>query len=210
MGARAISLAEELKGMLAHQFAVTDWLTVDQERVDGFAKVTGDHQWTTSTRSAPRRAGAAAPSPVGSSPWCSPCVSVRSSTSRTSGPGARPRPDRDVTIEIEGEDAPPACLSDSYLSPPDQRNHAMTNHEVLPEEAKPTVQEPEHAQGWMSLAGALGGHTRGRQAAPGLRRGLRMRRHHPRESALEMVFATVRAGDHGHSGPAGGTVASLA
>lgn len=23
----------------------TDWLTIDQERVDGFAKVTGDHQW---------------------------------------------------------------------------------------------------------------------------------------------------------------------
>jgi len=23
----------------------TDWLTIDQERVDGFADVTGDHQW---------------------------------------------------------------------------------------------------------------------------------------------------------------------
>ncbi|MBC7268261.1 MAG: MaoC family dehydratase [Streptomyces sp.] len=45
MGARVISSAEELKGLLGQQFGVTDWLTVDQERVDGFAKVTGDHQW---------------------------------------------------------------------------------------------------------------------------------------------------------------------
>jgi acyl dehydratase len=45
MGARVIATAEELKGLLGQQLGVTDWLTVDQERVDGFAKVTGDHQW---------------------------------------------------------------------------------------------------------------------------------------------------------------------
>lgn len=45
MGARVISSAEEMKGLLGQQLGVTDWLTVDQGRVDGFAKVTGDHQW---------------------------------------------------------------------------------------------------------------------------------------------------------------------
>ena len=45
MGARVISSAEELKRLLGQQLGVTDWLTVDQERVDGFAEVTGDHQW---------------------------------------------------------------------------------------------------------------------------------------------------------------------
>ncbi|MER6969987.1 MaoC family dehydratase [Nocardioides sp. NPDC000445] len=45
MGARVIDTAEELNGLLGQQLGVTDWLTVDQERVDGFAKVTDDHQW---------------------------------------------------------------------------------------------------------------------------------------------------------------------
>ena len=45
MGARVISSAEEMKGLLGQQRGVTDWLTVDQGRVDGLAKVTGDHQW---------------------------------------------------------------------------------------------------------------------------------------------------------------------
>ncbi|MCR1785574.1 MaoC family dehydratase [Nocardioides carbamazepini] len=45
MGARVIATAEELNGLLGQQLGVTDWLTVDQERVDGFAKVTDDHQW---------------------------------------------------------------------------------------------------------------------------------------------------------------------
>ena len=35
----------DLIGMEGTQLGPTDWLTVDQDRVDGFADVTGDHQW---------------------------------------------------------------------------------------------------------------------------------------------------------------------
>lgn len=35
----------DLIGQEGTALGPTDWLTIDQDRVDGFAKVTGDHQW---------------------------------------------------------------------------------------------------------------------------------------------------------------------
>ena len=35
----------DLLGMVGTIGGPTDWLTIDQARVDGFAEVTGDHQW---------------------------------------------------------------------------------------------------------------------------------------------------------------------
>jgi acyl dehydratase len=34
-----------LMGSEGSQLGPTDWLLIDQQRVDGFAEVTGDHQW---------------------------------------------------------------------------------------------------------------------------------------------------------------------
>ena len=36
---------EELRQLLGKEVAVTDWLTVSQERIDAFAGATQDHQW---------------------------------------------------------------------------------------------------------------------------------------------------------------------
>jgi acyl dehydratase len=35
----------DLLGQEGAKFGPTNWLTIDQERVNGFADVTGDHQW---------------------------------------------------------------------------------------------------------------------------------------------------------------------
>lgn len=35
----------DLFGAEGTQVGPTDWLTIDQERINGFAEVTGDHQW---------------------------------------------------------------------------------------------------------------------------------------------------------------------
>jgi acyl dehydratase len=35
----------DLLGMVGIMAGPTDWLTIDQARVNGFAEVTGDHQW---------------------------------------------------------------------------------------------------------------------------------------------------------------------
>lgn len=35
----------DLIGQQGTKLGPTDWLRIDQERVDGFAQVTGDHQW---------------------------------------------------------------------------------------------------------------------------------------------------------------------
>ena len=35
----------ELKASVGRQFGPTDWLRVDQKRIDTFADATGDHQW---------------------------------------------------------------------------------------------------------------------------------------------------------------------
>ncbi len=36
---------EELKQWVGKEVATSDWLTVDQDRIDRFADATGDHQW---------------------------------------------------------------------------------------------------------------------------------------------------------------------
>ncbi|MDT3735904.1 MAG: MaoC family dehydratase [Denitratisoma sp.] len=36
---------EELKQWVGKEVAVSDWLQVDQDRIDRFADATGDHQW---------------------------------------------------------------------------------------------------------------------------------------------------------------------
>lgn len=36
---------DDLAGMVGQELAVSEWLTVDQERIDRFADATGDHQW---------------------------------------------------------------------------------------------------------------------------------------------------------------------
>ena len=42
---RVFATPEALLGSEATTLGPTDWLLVDQARVDGFADVTGDHQW---------------------------------------------------------------------------------------------------------------------------------------------------------------------
>ena len=36
---------ETISEFVGHEFGVSDWLTVDQERINQFADCTGDHQW---------------------------------------------------------------------------------------------------------------------------------------------------------------------
>lgn len=42
---RVIASMEELKTLIGQEVAVTDWISVSQERVNLFADATGDHQW---------------------------------------------------------------------------------------------------------------------------------------------------------------------
>jgi acyl dehydratase len=42
---RVIASVEELKALIGQEVAVTSWVDVSQERVNMFAKATGDHQW---------------------------------------------------------------------------------------------------------------------------------------------------------------------
>jgi len=42
---RHIASVAELRELVGQEIAVTDWLTVNQERVNQFAEATGDHQW---------------------------------------------------------------------------------------------------------------------------------------------------------------------
>lgn len=36
---------DELKDLVGQEIGVSDWVTVDQPRIDMFAEATGDHQW---------------------------------------------------------------------------------------------------------------------------------------------------------------------
>ena len=36
---------EEVKAMVGQELGVGDWVEVDQDRINGFADATGDHQW---------------------------------------------------------------------------------------------------------------------------------------------------------------------
>ena len=42
---REFASLEELRGAVGEEIGVSDWLTIDQERIDLFAEATGDHQW---------------------------------------------------------------------------------------------------------------------------------------------------------------------
>lgn len=42
---RVIASLAELKNLIGQEIAVSDWLTITQERVQQFAEATGDHQW---------------------------------------------------------------------------------------------------------------------------------------------------------------------
>jgi acyl dehydratase len=42
---RIISSIEEAVGAVGEEFGVSDWITVDQDRINAFADATGDHQW---------------------------------------------------------------------------------------------------------------------------------------------------------------------
>jgi len=44
MAARILDL-EELRVSAGQEIGASGWITVDQQMIDGFAKVTGDHQW---------------------------------------------------------------------------------------------------------------------------------------------------------------------
>src|SRR5882762_8721268 len=43
--AKVVCRIEELGKLVGKEVAVTDWFTVSQERIDGFARATEDHQW---------------------------------------------------------------------------------------------------------------------------------------------------------------------
>ncbi len=44
--ARTVALhVDQLANMIGEELGVSDWVTVDQERIDRFADATGDHQW---------------------------------------------------------------------------------------------------------------------------------------------------------------------
>jgi acyl dehydratase len=40
-----MSVVESLRARVGTEISLSDWLTIDQARIDGFAEVTGDHQW---------------------------------------------------------------------------------------------------------------------------------------------------------------------
>jgi acyl dehydratase len=42
---RAFTTLDELTAATGEELGTSDWLTIDQERVDRFAEATGDHQW---------------------------------------------------------------------------------------------------------------------------------------------------------------------
>ena len=43
--AKTYASPRDLFGSEGTQLGPTEWITIDQKRVDGFAEVTGDHQW---------------------------------------------------------------------------------------------------------------------------------------------------------------------
>ncbi|WP_329180301.1 MaoC family dehydratase [Streptomyces sp. NBC_01477] len=42
---RVFASPDELRAAVGEQLGWTDWLEVDQQRIDSFAEATGDHQW---------------------------------------------------------------------------------------------------------------------------------------------------------------------
>ena len=42
---RSFEHLSELQGLVGQEIGVSDWISVDQHRIDQFAEATGDHQW---------------------------------------------------------------------------------------------------------------------------------------------------------------------
>ncbi len=42
---REFDNVEELKAVVGQEIGISDWVTVDQDRINKFAEATGDHQW---------------------------------------------------------------------------------------------------------------------------------------------------------------------
>lgn len=42
---RVFTGADELRAAAGEELGVSDWLTIEQKRIDAFADATGDHQW---------------------------------------------------------------------------------------------------------------------------------------------------------------------
>ena len=42
---KSITSIADAQALVGHELGVSDWLTIDQQRVNDFADVTGDHQW---------------------------------------------------------------------------------------------------------------------------------------------------------------------
>jgi acyl dehydratase len=42
---RVLTSFDELAGATGEDLGTSDWLTIDQDRIDQFAEATGDHQW---------------------------------------------------------------------------------------------------------------------------------------------------------------------
>jgi acyl dehydratase len=42
---KRFALLADLQPLVGHEVGVSDWITVDQARIDLFAQATGDHQW---------------------------------------------------------------------------------------------------------------------------------------------------------------------
>ncbi|MDQ1573168.1 MAG: hypothetical protein QOH57_1130 [Mycobacterium sp.] len=42
---KVIGSIDDAVSLVGQELGVSDWLQVDQDRIDGFAKATGDHQW---------------------------------------------------------------------------------------------------------------------------------------------------------------------
>ena len=42
---RTVATVDELRGAVGEQLGYTDWVEIEQKRIDLFAEATGDHQW---------------------------------------------------------------------------------------------------------------------------------------------------------------------
>lgn len=45
MSKRVFGTITDLEAAVGEPIGTTDWVTIDQDKVDGFADITGDHQW---------------------------------------------------------------------------------------------------------------------------------------------------------------------
>ena len=61
---RMFSTIEEIEAAVGEEIGTTDWVEIDQERVDKFADATGDHQWIHVDVEKAKDGGSAAPSPT--------------------------------------------------------------------------------------------------------------------------------------------------